>query len=477
MTGVEFELTFKTDALKQLDLPVEIRKPNMVLVKRVLASEKVDLEPGTYYVGIKMPAGQESWSEVTVGGDVGYQKIKLGPDPDPVPVDVKTTESAKAEPEAPSVESVPIAESQELQEYFAPAYVEPQIEELTYLALIIAAVAGALIGGAVTYWVTGGNSKLATGVALVIGGGVAVLLLSKVLRPGYTALQQRMREARLRQFKGNVLTGDIRIDDDWTSLKQNVRATSGLIEIDFEGKNQNQLIQLLQSGEPAVNIVIPAWQERGCLVVLKKQSDARYSLEVHLKHAEAELLLRYWEQGRWQLAANVIDSTAVSAERLLFQKSQHPISASIGAYALLRLGALDRLHDWSENLMNWFEWLPDGAAIRGEHLARLGEHQQALQAFCALRERGLPYFSDGLSYAIDRLRLYRSLGEKQLDAKDLESCISTLKYLEPFSYFTDFSKPLTTFTGLDPFHPDSKPVTDKLTTFNGLDVSTLEQKH
>ena len=83
MTGVEFELTFKTDVLKQLDLPVEIRKPNMVLVKSVLASDKVDLEPGTYYVGIKMPAGQESWSEVTVGNDAGYQKIRLGPDPDP----------------------------------------------------------------------------------------------------------------------------------------------------------------------------------------------------------------------------------------------------------------------------------------------------------------------------------------------------------------------------------------------------------
>ncbi|HEU4874032.1 MAG TPA: hypothetical protein VFT44_13110 [Pyrinomonadaceae bacterium] len=463
MRGVEFELTFKTDVLKHLDLPVEIRKPNMVLVKRALATEKVDLEPGTYYVGIKMPAGQESWSEVKVEDGLGYKKIKLGPEPEEI-VSIQSGDAART----------PASESQELQEYFAPTYVTPAVEELTYLALIVAAVAGALIGGAVTYWVTEGNSKLATGIALVIGGGVSVLLLSKVLRPGYTALQQRMREARLGQFKGNVLTGECRIDDDLSSIKQNVRATSDLIEIGFEGRNQNQIIQLLQSGEPAVNVVIPAWQERGCLVVLKKQLDARYSMEVHLKHTEAELLLRYWEQGRWQLAANAIGSTAVSAERLLFQKTQHPISAAIGAYVLLRLGALDRLHNWSENLMNWFQWLPDGAAIRGEHLARMGEHQLALQAFCVLRERGLPYFSDGLSYAVDRLRLYQSLGQKQFEPKDLENCVTTLKHLEPFSYFTDFSKPLTTFTGLDPNKPDSKPVTGKLTSFNGVDVSTLE---
>ena len=91
-----------------------------------------------------------------------------------------------------------------------------------------------------------------------------------------------------------------------------------------------------------------------------------------------------------------------------------------------------------------------------------------------LRERGLPYFSDGLSYAVDRLRLYQSLGQKQFEPKDLENCVTTLKHLEPFSYFTDFSKPLTTFTGLDPNKPDSKPVTGKLTSFHGVDVSTLE---
>ena len=463
MRGVEFELTFKTDVLKQLDLPVEIRKPNMVLVKRALATEKVDLEPGTYYVGIKMPAGQESWSEVKVEDGLGYKKIKLGPEPEEI-VSIQSGDAART----------PASESQELQQYFAPAYVTTQTEELTYLALIVAAVAGALIVGIIAYLASGGESELAISGGLVVGSIASDWLLKKVLHPGYTALQQRMREARLRQFKGNVLTGECRIDDDLSSIKQNVRATSDLIEIGFEGRNQNQIIQLLQSGEPALNVVIPAWQERGCLVVLKKQRDARYSLQVHLKHTEAELLLRYWEQGRWQLAANASSSTAVSAETLLFQKTQHPISAAIGAYALLRLGALDRLHNWSENLMNWFQWLPDGAAIRGEHLARMGEHQLALQAFCLLRERGLPYFSDGLSYAVDRLRLYQSLGQKQFEPKDLENCVTTLKHLEPFSYFTDFSKPLTTFTGLDPNKPDSKPVTGKLTSFNGVDVSTLE---
>ena len=407
-----FELTFKANELKHLDLPVEIRKPNMVLVQRVLASEKVELDPGTYYVGIKMPAGQESWAEVKVSPGRGNQTIRLGPEPS----------EALA------------SESQELQRYFAPTYVTPQIEELTYLALIVAAAAGALIGAAAAY-VVKGNSGLAIALSAAVGGGLAAFLLSKVLRPGYAVYKRRVHEAHLRKFDGNVLTGDLK-ENYWAPRKETVKTTDELIEISLEGENRGQIIQLLQTDEPAVNVVLPAWQERGCRVVLKKQPDARYSLEVHLKNTEAELLLRYWEQGRWQLAANVAGSDAISAERLLYDKLKHPISAAVGGYALLRLGALDRLHDWSANLME-FGWLPDGAAVRGEHLARIGEHRKALQAFCALRERGLPYFSDGLNYAVDRLRRYQSLGEKHFDAKDLKDCADTLARLEPFSYFTD----------------------------------------
>ena len=431
MSGLEFELTFNADELKKLDLPVEIRKPNMVLVQRARSSERVELEPGTYYVGIKMPAGPESWSQVTVPGE-GYERIRLGP------------ESGQT----------PASQTEELQEYFTPSYVPPPSKELSYLEIIGGAALVALVSAVIAYLITG--SELTTTLSALAGGALVVALSPKVLRPGYTAVKQYTHDVKLRQFSGNVLTGECKLDENSSLFSEQIPLTNELIEIDFEGKNQGQIIQLLQTGEKPLNVILPAWQERGCRIVLKRQPDARYSLEVHLKHAEAELLLRYWEQGYWQLAANVSDSIAVSAEQLLHDKLQHPISAAIGSYALLRLGALERLHDWSENLMNRFTWLPDGAAVRGEHLARLGKHHEALQAFCQLRERGLPYLSDGLSYAVERLRHYQSVGKKRFSEDDLQKCAATLALLEPFSYFTDFSKLLTTFTGLDPSKPDDK---------------------
>jgi hypothetical protein len=88
-----------------------------------------------------------------------------------------------------------------------------------------------------------------------------------------------------------------------------------------------------------------------------------------------------------------------------------------------------------------------------------------------LPDRGLPYFNDGISYAVDRLRLYKNLGTKHFDEQELERCALTLAMLEPFCDFTDFRKPLMIFTGLDPKHPDKEPVGWRITTHGGLEIT------
>ena len=83
-----------------------------------------------------------------------------------------------------------------------------------------------------------------------------------------------------------------------------------------------------------------------------------------------------------------------------------PIAAAIGAYAILRLGSIEQLHDWTTNLRYLYPWLPDGSAISGEHLARLGRFEEACDAFSEVPVRGLPIFADGLFYTIERMKLY-----------------------------------------------------------------------
>lgn len=97
---------------------------------------------------------------------------------------------------------------------------------------------------------------------------------------------------------------------------------------------------------------------------------------VELRHPEADLLLDYLQLGLFDDARIVAGSVDRQAEELLRQKAGDPVAAAAGAYALLYLGELDRLHDWTMNLADWFPWLPDGTVIAAEHRAREGDHDR-----------------------------------------------------------------------------------------------------
>ena len=85
---------------------------------------------------------------------------------------------------------------------------------------------------------------------------------------------------------------------------------------------------------------------------------------------EASAVAGYLNSGRADRALMTMTATA---EQLLQGKMADPIGAIIGGYALLKLHELDRMHDWPDNLANWFETLPDGAVIAGAVAARRGE--------------------------------------------------------------------------------------------------------
>jgi hypothetical protein len=107
---------------------------------------------------------------------------------------------------------------------------------------------------------------------------------------------------------------------------------------------------------------------------------------------------------------------------------------------------LERLHDWTRNLSE-FEWLPDGLVVHAEHAARAGDHKSALENLRQLPQRGLPAFSMGLGYAVDRLRTYARL---MPDDEDLRERLADLTR---YAVATDFSARITTFAGDRPDAP------------------------
>jgi hypothetical protein len=282
--------------------------------------------------------------------------------------------------------------------------------------------------------------------------------------------------AKLRLLAGNCLEGSMRERRAWGTIQPLEPPCYGVARFDVLDPDLG-IIQLLQPNTPPINVRVPTSHHpryQGCRLVVTLQPDGLLSIDIELKNPMANVLLQYYEGGFFGEAASIATSPNLSAERLLAGKMNDPIAATIAAYTLLRLGDLDRLHDWTRNLRDWFSWLPDGIPIRAEHLARLGEHERALLTLLDLPSRGLPVFSDGLSHAINRLRVYANLPLDKSPFAGTElfsSGQALLKQLQRFAAFADFQKLILFFTGTKPHEPDDEPFDGDLESHSGLDVA------
>jgi hypothetical protein len=173
-----------------------------------------------------------------------------------------------------------------------------------------------------------------------------------------------------------------------------------------------------------------------------------------MENPQADLLLRYWEVDALRPAEAAMQSSLMSAEKLLYAKAQDPVAAALGAYLLLSFGELNRLEDWAQRLVKYNGWLSDGFAIYGEYLARTGEHAQAVRQFRSLCSVGVPIFSAGLFLCEQRLREYsrlmsqapsRDLEQIGLAVQELGPTLSSLERIRRFNRSVDFRRRLTVF--------------------------------
>jgi hypothetical protein len=170
-------------------------------------------------------------------------------------------------------------------------------------------------------------------------------------------------------------------------------------------------------------------------------------LVTRLKHETADALLRYLAAGQIDDAAVLTHSAALNAERLLEKKRGDPIAAAAGAFVLLALGDIDRLHDWTTNLSNWFQWLPDAGVALAEHQACLGDHRNAASTLEGLSDRGLPCLTIALALAISRMRTYVRAdlcGRRMVEA---------LEDLTRYAIACDLTATVTTFSAQNVWKP------------------------
>jgi hypothetical protein len=125
-------------------------------------------------------------------------------------------------------------------------------------------------------------------------------------------------------------------------------------------------------------------------------------------------------QGGTQEARSISRTFLSQAERYI-EAQESPLRAALAAYVLLRANEIDGLDECTRRLCDECKWLPDGAAIRIEYLAREGRHAEAAKLIPMLVERGAPWFRSGLAYVASRARLYSSVRSGQTATLDISA--------------------------------------------------------
>jgi hypothetical protein len=421
--ALSVSVQFHSQELAGLDVPIEVRRPNGVVVARTLCSQPVNVAPGRYFVSAILPGGQKLLDTVIV-------------DKDPVSIVLR-----------PEIADLSPHEWEEVTHYLGPPKKTtpeaPEEDEPT----------------------TGGVKFYEHDVRGIIGAAAGASSFG--LDTGESLLPP---PAFLRLFRGNPLRDGMLMPVNPAQLAARNWDNGRIVEFSVEGPNM--FVQLLVPGAQPRNMTVPtAGSFPASVVITRDAVSGGYKMEAHVQHREAELLLRYTAQDAVQLADLTLESSALSAQRLMNDKDKNPIAAAVGAYALLRQANLSPLQDWTKPLCERFAWLPDGAAIRGEHLARSGRHAEAVKHFAMLCDRGLPIFADGLFYAYERMRWYAGLAPDALNGVDTTLVQCVLQPLRPFAIWAHRKRPILSYPGLDPRSPGKDVLPDDAATSGAIDTS------
>lgn len=196
-----------------------------------------------------------------------------------------------------------------------------------------------------------------------------------------------------------------------------------------------------------VSIPWPWWatedQDRVFFELFVSQNEKQLFCEPVLRDSRAGGLFAYLNSGRAALAGELMSV----ARGALFEKQHNPLLAAVAGYVLLSTDAsrnMKRWPDWLQNLSAWFPHLPDGPILRAKWLLERGGANRFEEAAVLLRaahERGLPFFTAGVTWLID--------GWRQLAAVDPHA-EKTLAEIRTVARSIDFTRAITSLSIANP---------------------------
>ncbi|MBT2510545.1 hypothetical protein J7I98_32815 [Streptomyces sp. ISL-98] len=202
------------------------------------------------------------------------------------------------------------------------------------------------------------------------------------------------------------------------------------------GPHGNRQFLLVEMAGAAHLVTLPAPWDAARIEVLvnARHSPTGSAVAVTVRDPAVGAALAYMSRGAFDTASKLF----TDVESMLRAKNQNPLAAAAGAYVLVGTGLTDEPRQWDswlENLRDWFDWMSDGSVLRATRRLRRAasdaDLRQARDGLIEAYDRGVPFYTLGLSWLVD------GLSEFPHDPE----CVSRLEQARRLSWRVDMREP------------------------------------
>ncbi len=218
-------------------------------------------------------------------------------------------------------------------------------------------------------------------------------------------------------------------------------------------RREQILLQVCSAGQRTMNVVIPP---TGVVSIRLDETAKSICISEYFDdpYANAIVALRKTKQFS---ALKAVANAARMLDLFVAYSRSSPAAALLIGYMLLRAQEFDAvesslmvLQDDVRSVMD-----PDATIMLGQCALMKGESKLALEFFLKSSRKGLPSFSFGQSYLVERLRLYSQASpENKLAAE-------TLMALEPFCFFANYECFFNCYSGESPEKPGPEATNER----------------
>lgn len=222
------------------------------------------------------------------------------------------------------------------------------------------------------------------------------------------------------------------------------------VAITRSGEARPAMVQLLLPRWLPVNLLLP----KGATVELRANGENWFGVTILTGVPAIDDLLRLRASGRVEDVASILKGLS-SADAITWFDT-HPAAAAVLGYGLLRTEQPETLWEPFASIPDRWPNDPDALVISAEVGARVGRHEEASASFLAAARLGLPTFSFGLNYLVDRLRAYGPRpGGPEFATEQADAIAAALGQVHGFALQQDYDMMLTSYSGADPTRPEA----------------------